>query len=154
MEFPDSGKHCSVEDCKLLDLLPFVCEHCQAIFCKEHFHMTSHKCLQTENVKSTRDKTVTSFPCCILSCKEVTLVKVPCDTCKLNFCVAHRHHWCLELSELEKNQRLKKWQIPKKQFAEAKAMVDQQIDDSLRKSKNITMANKVSLILNIQEKAS
>lgn len=142
MEFPETGKHCSIKDCKLLDFLPFVCEHCQATFCKEHFHMMSHECLKTENAKCAVEKSVI-FLCSKESCKETSLIEMPCVKCKQHFCVTHRHHGCLELSEPEKTQKLKKWQIPKKQFAEAKAVVDQQIEDSLRKSKNTAMANKV-----------
>lgn len=142
MEFPETGKRCSEKDCKLLDFLPFVCEHCQAIFCKEHFHMISHKCLRAESTKLNLEKSV-SFPCSKESCKEMSPVEMPCIKCKRHFCVAHRYHGCLELSETEKTQKLKKWQIPKKQFAEAKAVVDQQIEDSLKRSKNTAMANKV-----------
>lgn len=145
MEFPETGKHCSIKECKLLDFLPFVCEHCQATFCKEHFHMVSHKCLKTENTKLAKEKSI-NFLCSKESCKETSLIEMPCIKCKQHFCVTHRHHGCLELSETEKTQKLKKWQIPKKQFAEAKAIVDQQIADSLRKSKNTAMANKVIII--------
>lgn len=145
MEFPETGKHCSIKDCKLLDFLPFVCEHCQATFCKEHFHMISHECLKTESAKCAAEKS-TNFLCSKESCKETSLIEMPCVNCKQHFCITHRHHGCLELSETEKTQKLKKWQIPKKQFAEAKAVVDQQIADSLRKSKNTAMANKVQLM--------
>ncbi|OAY73065.1 Zinc finger AN1 and C2H2 domain-containing stress-associated protein 13 [Ananas comosus] len=27
-EFPDLGKHCSVDDCKQIDFLPFTCDRC------------------------------------------------------------------------------------------------------------------------------
>ncbi|XP_070154886.1 AN1-type zinc finger protein 1 [Polyergus mexicanus] len=145
MEFPETGKHCSVKDCKLLDFLPFVCEHCQATFCKEHFHMVLHECLKTENAKLPIGKSI-NFLCCKESCKETSLIEMPCIKCKQHFCLTHRHHGCSELNEIEKTQKLKKWQIPKKQFAEAKAVVDQQIADSLRKSKNTAMANKVQLM--------
>lgn len=146
MEFPATGKRCSVKDCKLLDFLPFVCEHCQATFCKEHFNVVSHECLKTETTESVVEKSA-SFLCSKESCKDVSPVEMPCIKCKQHFCVMHRHHGCLELSETEKTQKLKKWQIPKKQFAEAKAIVDQQIADSLRKSKNTTLANKVLCVL-------
>ncbi|KAG5333244.1 ZFAN1 protein, partial [Acromyrmex charruanus] len=145
MEFPETGKHCSVKDCKLLDFLPLVCEHCQITFCKEHFNMESHECLKTENSKSVVEQSA-NFLCSKESCKNASPVEMPCIKCKKHFCVTHRHHGCLELSETEKTQKLKKWQIPKKQFAEAKAIVDQQIADSLKKSKNVALANKVQLM--------
>lgn len=146
MEFPETGKRCSVKDCKLLDFLPFVCEHCQVTFCKEHFNTDSHECSKTENTKSVVEQSATSFLCSKESCEDASPIEMPCANCKQHFCVAHRHHGCLELSETERTQKLKKWQIPKKQFAEAKAIVDQQIADSLKKSKNTTLANKVQLM--------
>lgn len=142
MEFPETGKRCSIKDCKLLDFLPFVCEHCQAMFCKEHFHLISHECLKAKSPKPILEKSV-NFLCFKESCKETSPVEMPCIKCKQHFCLEHRYHGCLELSETEKIQKLKKWQIPKKQFAEAKAIVDKQIADSLKKSKNTAMANKV-----------
>ncbi|KAL9998738.1 putative transcription regulator A20-like family [Helianthus debilis subsp. tardiflorus] len=29
--FPDLGKHCSVDDCKLIDFLPFTCDCCNKL---------------------------------------------------------------------------------------------------------------------------
>lgn len=142
MEFPETGKRCSMKGCQLLDFLPFVCQHCEATFCKEHFHVISHECLVKQNSLPNLEKPL-NFPCSKESCKEISLIQMLCVKCKQHFCLTHRHHECLELSEKEK--KLKKWQIPKKQFAEAKAIVDQQITDSLKKSKNIAMANKVLL---------
>lgn len=147
MEFPETGKHCSIKDCKLLDFLPFVCEHCQATFCKEHFHMLSHECLKTEKSKPDPEKLTKSFVCSKESCKQISPNEMPCIKCKQHYCITHRYHGCLELNELEKTQKLKKWQIPKKQFAEAKAIVDQQIEDGLKKSKNTAMANKVYITM-------
>jgi len=142
MEFPETGKHCSINNCKLLDFLPFICEHCQATFCKEHFHMMSHECLKTKSTISNQEKSM-NFLCSKESCKETSLIEMLCTKCKQHYCVEHRHHGCSELNETGKTEKLKKWQIPKKQFAEAKAIVDQQIADSLKKSKNTAMANKV-----------
>jgi len=104
--------------------------------------MELHECLKTENSKSVVEQSA-NFLCSKESCKDASSVEMPCIKCKKHFCVTHRHHGCLELNETEKTQKLKKWQIPKKQFAEAKAIVDQQIADSLKKSKNVALANKV-----------
>jgi AN1-type zinc finger protein 1 len=153
MEFPETGKRCSMKDCKLLDFLPFVCEQCQDTFCKEHFNMESHDCLKTENLKSTAEQSA-SFLCSKESCKASSPVEMLCVKCKKHFCVTHRHHGCLDLGETERTQKLKKWQIPKKQFAEAKAIVDQQIADSLKKSKNTTLANKVLLYITYKTEAT
>lgn len=114
--------------------------------------MISHKCLKIETIISVEQSVEqsASFLCSKESCKDTSPIEMPCIKCKKHFCVMHRHHGCLELSETEKTQKLKKWQIPKKQFAEAKAIVDQQIADSLKKSKNTTLANKVLLLCYIK----
>eukprot|EP01103_Thecamoeba_quadrilineata_P020919 TRINITY_DN9254_c0_g1_i1.p1 TRINITY_DN9254_c0_g1~~TRINITY_DN9254_c0_g1_i1.p1 ORF type:complete len:301 (-),score=20.39 TRINITY_DN9254_c0_g1_i1:58-909(-) len=44
MEFPNLGKHCAVEDCKLLDFLPFTCNGCSLTFCLDHRKYVSHHC--------------------------------------------------------------------------------------------------------------
>lgn len=151
MEFPETGKHCSVEDCKLLDFLPFHCQHCKAVFCKEHFHMTSHECSKVEDVQPSLKKSE-NYLCSKKFCKEMSPVSMPCSKCKLHFCITHRHHgcWVFGVDETEVTQKLKKWQLPKKQFADAKAVVDQQVAESLKKSKNTALANKVLLFINIK----
>ncbi|XP_069065999.1 AN1-type zinc finger protein 2A [Pleurodeles waltl] len=45
MEFPDLGKHCSEKTCKQLDFLPFKCDACKDVFCKNHFKYDQHKCI-------------------------------------------------------------------------------------------------------------
>lgn len=143
MEFPDVGDRCSVKDCGELDFLPIVCNHCHDTFCKQHFDVTSHKCTSfCDNVVNTKTKAF-SYVCSDESCEETSSIYVCCIKCKKHFCLNHRFHGCLEYSNEEKTMKLKKWQIPKKQFAEAKAIVDQEITNSLKKSKNTAMANKV-----------
>lgn len=145
MEFPNTGEQCFINDCKQLDFLPFVCEHCQLIFCKEHFHPGSHKCPNfVDKVKTVQEK-ILSFICSHDSCEEKSVIEMPCVKCKQHFCLGHRYHGCLEIDEQVKSQKLKKWQIPKKQYAEAKAIVDQQISNNFKKTKNVSMANKVVL---------
>ncbi|KAJ6846821.1 zinc finger AN1 and C2H2 domain-containing stress-associated protein 16-like [Iris pallida] len=43
-EFPDLGKHCSADGCKLIDFLPFDCDKCRKVFCVEHRSYTTHQC--------------------------------------------------------------------------------------------------------------
>ncbi|KAJ0966301.1 hypothetical protein J5N97_027439 [Dioscorea zingiberensis] len=43
-EFPDLGKHCSVEECKLIDFLPFTCDRCNQVFCLQHRSYSKHLC--------------------------------------------------------------------------------------------------------------
>ena len=34
-QFPDLGKHCSVDDCKLIDFLPFTCDRCKKVLIRQ-----------------------------------------------------------------------------------------------------------------------
>ncbi|XP_033322204.2 AN1-type zinc finger protein 1 [Megalopta genalis] len=146
MDFPNLGERCSVDECKRLNFLPFTCNHCRVIFCMQHFQAHSLKCESfRDNVTDTKTKSL-SYICTDESCKETSPIEMNCIKCKKHFCLKHRYHGCLEYSNEEKTMKLKKWQIPKKQFAEAKAIVDQEITVSLKKSKNIAMANKVRLM--------
>ncbi|KAF7804082.1 zinc finger AN1 and C2H2 domain-containing stress-associated protein 16 [Senna tora] len=43
-EFPDLGKHCSLDNCHQLDFLPFTCDRCQKIYCLEHRSYIKHNC--------------------------------------------------------------------------------------------------------------
>lgn len=146
MEFPDVGERCSMKDCNQLNFLPFKCDHCLNIFCKEHFQTDAHKCLNFhENIVHSKVKG-SNYICSDKCCKETSPIEMQCIKCKNHFCLQHRYHGCLEYTNEEKTTKLKKWQIPKKQFAEAKAVVDQEISDNLKKSKNVAMANKVRLM--------
>eukprot|EP00903_Cladosiphon_okamuranus_P005586 g5559.t1 len=44
MEFHDLGKHCSAEDCRRQDFLPFKCDACAQVFCLDHRSHTAHGC--------------------------------------------------------------------------------------------------------------
>lgn len=59
-EFPDLGKHCYVDDCKLIDFLPFTCDGCRQVFCLEHRSYIKHKCPNADR----KDVTVVICPLC------------------------------------------------------------------------------------------
>ncbi|EOY09286.1 Zinc finger (C2H2 type, AN1-like) family protein [Theobroma cacao] len=59
-EFPDLGKHCSVEDCKQIDFLPFTCDRCRLVFCLEHRSYIKHRCPKADK----KDVTVVICPLC------------------------------------------------------------------------------------------
>ncbi|XP_023517220.1 zinc finger AN1 and C2H2 domain-containing stress-associated protein 11-like [Cucurbita pepo subsp. pepo] len=59
-EFPNLGKHCSFEDCKQIDFLPFTCDCCHQVFCLEHRSYNRHSCPKTDR----RDVTVVICPLC------------------------------------------------------------------------------------------
>lgn len=146
MEFPDVGIRCSVLICKQLDFLPFTCSHCQLIFCKEHFHVASHACSKFPDNVASSTESVSYYSCSDGSCSNTSPVEIPCIKCKLHFCIAHRHHGCLDIGEEQKIKELEKWNKPKQEFSQAKETVDKQINNSLRKARNSTVANKVQLM--------
>ncbi|XVE61143.1 hypothetical protein DITRI_Ditri06bG0016300 [Diplodiscus trichospermus] len=59
-EFPDLGKHCSVEDCKQIDFLPFTCDRCNLVYCLEHRSYIKHSCPKADK----KDVTVVICPLC------------------------------------------------------------------------------------------
>ncbi|KAL4607984.1 hypothetical protein ACB092_09G215300 [Castanea dentata] len=59
-EFPDLGKHCSFDDCKLIDFLPFTCDRCRQVFCLEHRSYIKHSCPNADR----QDVTVVICPLC------------------------------------------------------------------------------------------
>ncbi|XAR69460.1 hypothetical protein NMG60_11001043 [Bertholletia excelsa] len=58
--FPSLGKHCSVDDCKQIDFLPFTCDSCNQVFCLEHRSYIQHQCPKANN----KDVTVVICPLC------------------------------------------------------------------------------------------
>ncbi|OMO71452.1 Zinc finger, AN1-type [Corchorus olitorius] len=58
--FPNLGKHCSVEDCKQIDFLPFTCDRCQLVYCLEHRSYIKHHCPKADK----NDVTVVICPLC------------------------------------------------------------------------------------------
>ncbi|CAL5420851.1 unnamed protein product [Camellia sinensis] len=58
--FPNLGKHCTVEDCKQIDFLPFTCDCCHQVFCLEHRSYVKHQCPNGNK----NDVTVVICPLC------------------------------------------------------------------------------------------
>lgn len=48
MDFIETGKHCSLDECKQLDFLPFTCNACGKVFCLDHRTYDSHVCPHSE----------------------------------------------------------------------------------------------------------
>ncbi|OAY40452.1 zinc finger AN1 and C2H2 domain-containing stress-associated protein 16 [Manihot esculenta] len=59
-QFPDLGKHCTREDCKQIDFLPFTCDRCLQVFCLEHRSYAKHGCPKADR----QDVTVVICPLC------------------------------------------------------------------------------------------
>ncbi|KAK9499541.1 hypothetical protein O3M35_002562 [Rhynocoris fuscipes] len=60
MELKQLGKHCTFEHCKQFDVLPFTCDACKKVYCKEHMSIYAHRC--TEG--ASRDVRVPVCPLC------------------------------------------------------------------------------------------
>ncbi|XP_065885452.1 AN1-type zinc finger protein 2A-like [Dysidea avara] len=60
MEFPELGEHCAVASCSRLDFLPFTCDACQKVFCKDHHQYEKHDCQEAY----TKNVTVPVCPLC------------------------------------------------------------------------------------------
>merc|ERR1712070_1252977 len=58
--FSDHGKHCSHPYCHQKDFLPFKCDLCDAVLCREHLRYEDHDCPN----KARKDVRVLVCPCC------------------------------------------------------------------------------------------
>ncbi|KIP05186.1 hypothetical protein PHLGIDRAFT_74650 [Phlebiopsis gigantea 11061_1 CR5-6] len=56
------GQQCSDSLCRLVDFLPFKCQHCDQPFCAEHFLPNQHKCKKYD--ESQHDRIAPSCPLC------------------------------------------------------------------------------------------
>ncbi|KAK0158514.1 hypothetical protein PV328_009510 [Microctonus aethiopoides] len=147
MEFPTIGLRCAVESCKQNDFLPTNCIYCSETFCKSHFHILSHNCTKiNDNIVVEPGNSTEYFICSRELCSDHSPIEIPCPKCKKHYCLAHRHHGCLEPSEEEIMKKLTEWEKPKEVFAIAKNSVDSMITENLRKSKKVNVANKVQLM--------
>ncbi|KAH0435974.1 hypothetical protein IEQ34_026493 [Dendrobium chrysotoxum] len=54
------GKHCGVEECELIDFLPFNCDRCDQVFCLHHRNSTEHLCPVANQI----DMTLLICPLC------------------------------------------------------------------------------------------
>ncbi|KAH0554792.1 AN1-type zinc finger protein 1-like [Cotesia glomerata] len=148
MELPQLGKQCSVESCKQNDFLIHTCTHCSLEFCKLHFHVSSHNCSKCKDnvVEKLDSATFDKYICTYKSCNSSSIIEMICTECKKYFCLSHRHHGCFEKTDEEISNELKAWQEPKDQFSIAKNVVDTQIAEKSKKSKNSALAQKVQLM--------
>ncbi|XP_066288964.1 AN1-type zinc finger protein 1-like [Branchiostoma lanceolatum] len=146
-ELPELGQQCSVTSCKQLDFLPFKCDACSGIFCKEHRSRERHTCtecnIQQAKVEVTSPK---SYPCTYEDCTNSELMPVICEHCNKNLCLQHRHqldHGC------------EKYQAPQERMTQTKELIqkiaDSKKDDVGKKKKKMgaksaQMAAKVALM--------
>ncbi|CAE6201108.1 unnamed protein product [Arabidopsis arenosa] len=107
-EFPDLGKHCSVDVCKQIDFMPFTCDRCFQVLCLDHRSYMKHDCPRDVTVVNTGeedsnanwDKHVNNTdcdpskkkPCPVPRCRELLTFSytVKCRDCCIDHCLKHR----------------------------------------------------------------
>ncbi|XP_050535419.1 AN1-type zinc finger protein 1-like isoform X2 [Daktulosphaira vitifoliae] len=137
MEFPNFGKHCAYTDCKQLDFLPVHCGLCQKIFCSDHSRPDNHQCIPTTVVEDTGIKFETTwYKCTHETCDTKNPCEMLCPKCDKHYCLAHRHHGCLdELPGCERKKILREAaKKSKNQFAIVKEEADKKIEASLKQA--------------------
>ncbi|KAF9516372.1 hypothetical protein BS47DRAFT_1341006 [Hydnum rufescens UP504] len=112
------GKHCSVVECNVRDLLPIECS-CQKFFCRNHISLEKHRCPGKPGVSPEGQTTTWSkrASCGMADCNKLTLASAfdgsgsslsnlndgICLECKGAFCATHRHpssHACISANNL------------------------------------------------------
>ncbi|CEF62100.1 AN1-type zinc finger protein 1 [Strongyloides ratti] len=97
-EFPDLGKHCTLNSCNQLDFTPFLCDNCKNYYCGKHRH--THGCdiedkqISNEDAKKNPMKI---FLCSAENCNNKEVLRIECTYCQLNFCLNHKNpegHQC------------------------------------------------------------
>lgn len=137
MEFPDFGKQCAHKDCKQLDFLPVECDSCQTLFCKDHSGVDCHQCVPVENANKSAPKLDTTwYKCTHESCETKNPCEMLCPKCSKHYCLAHRHHGCLdELPSKEAKKAVREAaKKSKEQFEIAKKEADKKIEASLKQA--------------------
>ncbi|CAD5117182.1 DgyrCDS5981 [Dimorphilus gyrociliatus] len=108
------GKHCSLTSCKRLDFLPFPCQFCKEIFCKDHREPEIHLCsnYKSNDLEEARNKQVLgTFPCSFIRCEKKEVTEIECEICHGCFCFKHRnpldHKCAVEESTSKRTPELK-----------------------------------------------
>lgn len=58
--FSEHGQHCSLPYCNQKDFLPFTCDLCSKVLCREHLRYEDHECPHQKR----KDRRVLLCPCC------------------------------------------------------------------------------------------
>ncbi|XP_050296726.1 uncharacterized protein LOC126736432 [Anthonomus grandis grandis] len=157
MELPTLGKHCANDQCKQIDFLPLQCK-CGKVFCSEHLQTHRETCEKSRFLTDEELKKIENiFVCSKEGCRERSVVPLVCQRCKKHYCIQHRHLTeCKDKTKEELDKERERYAEPVRQFNEAKAIVDKQIENSIaeakKKSKSKELASKLQL-MKIKNKA-
>lgn len=152
MELPHLGKQCGISDCNQLDFLPFECDLCKGIYCKEHMSPLQHECSQyKDNVLLEKPTTtsIISYKC--TECSALDQVEMLCEHCARHFCVAHRFHNCHQVETSRRKQLREQWKVPKEQFKQAKLAADKQIEAKLSRAEIAPESRPLALKLRLMK---
>ncbi|PAV23476.1 an1-type zinc finger 1 [Pyrrhoderma noxium] len=143
MDPPEFGLGCQFPSCGLVDFLPVKCTTCCKSFCKDHYSVDAHSCLEKvdNNVSTTYEK---APRCTFIGCthkepegvpkeipSESEKAAVTCPQCLQLFCIKHRFpssHNCLSQKQEDMNS-LKN--------IEAKALLSKNFPERYSKTKAV-----------------
>ena len=85
MDFFDIGAHCDF--CARQDYLPFRCDSCEKMFCKDHIDKIYHKCASKRIINPKKidgkQRSLCNRYLCVLEPHNT------CDSCGEKFCITH-----------------------------------------------------------------
>uniref|UniRef100_A0A8D8YBS0 AN1-type zinc finger protein 1 n=1 Tax=Cacopsylla melanoneura TaxID=428564 RepID=A0A8D8YBS0_9HEMI len=154
MELPHLGKQCGESTCKQLDFLPFQCDLCKCIYCKEHMSPVSHNCSEyKDNVLLEKPTTtsIVSYKCSASECSALDQVEMVCENCARHFCVSHRFHECHQVDTNPRKQLREQWKQHKAEFKQAKLVAEKQIESTLAKAEVQTSNRGLALKLRLMK---
>lgn len=110
MEFCDLGSHCSLEECRRQDYLPFQCKYCSNFYCLEHRSVSDHNCFKYKDEEENEKKNKKTRQC--FFCKKKTKLELKCSICRQYTCYKHYHyHFCSKKKEISRDKKKMKHNI-------------------------------------------
>lgn len=96
------GLNCHFAECGMLEFLPFTCEHCHLVYCKDHHSLFNHSCVNAphRDITEVREVTRSAEPCMV--CDHADVTNVMCEECSFLHCMKHRlleDHHCTSLAK-------------------------------------------------------
>ena len=146
------GQHCTLAACKQLDFLPFECDLCGMVFCKNHAAYDAHSCSKYDSAavrdKKQSDCTSVSYACSVSGCNSRELVEIKCDLCGNCYCLAHRHyddHKCPSVPDVQQEKLPKTTELVNK-ILQAKPATSKPLNTAKLSAKSAATASKIALI--------
>lgn len=155
----DIGQHCSLPACKQLDFLPFECDLCGLVFCKDHAAYDAHSCSEYASAaaygKKQSECTSVSYACSVSGCSSRELVEIKCDLCNNCYCLVHRHyddHKCNSVTDVQEEKHPKTTELVNKILSD-KPVTSKPLNAAKLSAKSAATASKIALI-KLKQKAT